>query len=430
MSSLIYKIHPYHYLHVLDTNSNKTRLEIGPQTYLKQENEKIIFGPEKMITIPPRHYCVIENPVVKLKYKGNEVELDENGIAKLAFADLEIRFSCQPFPLYPGEILKQNITPLKIISANSALRLKAILDFEDENSVKRIAGDEWLFEGPGTYIPRKEESVEEKINALVIKPNQAIKLRARKEFSDRNGIKRVTGEEWIVKQTGAYLPNAYESIIGLVDAYVLTEKRALHLRANCTFIDDFNKKRLNGEEWLITCADTDTYIPNVYEEVVNVVMVTTLNSRQYTVILDPVDSTGKSQMGKKRLVKGEKCFFLQPGEKLENGIQDIYVLMADEGLILKCIDYFEDELKVRRVPGDRWIIKGPTEYVPPVECEIVSKRKAIPLGLFFLSVSVIDYFRLSFKKLILNTKKAKMKVFTLEALKVVKRELLLERLIC
>jgi len=383
MSSLIYKIHPYHYLHVLDTNSNKTRLEIGPQTYLKQENEKIIFGPEKMITIPPRHYCVIENPVVKLKYKGNEVELDENGIAKLAFADLEIRFSCQPFPLYPGEILKQNITPLKIISANSALRLKAILDFEDENSVKRIAGDEWLFEGPGTYIPRKEVSVEEQINALVIKPNQAIKLRARKEFSDRNGIKRVTGEEWIVKQTGAYLPNAYESIIGLVDAYVLTEKRALHLRANCTFIDDFNKKRLNGEEWLITCADTDTYIPNVYEEVVNVVMVTTLNSRQYTVILDPVDSTGKSQMGKKRLVKGEKCFFLQPGEKLENGIQDIYVLMADEGLILKCIDYFEDELKVRRVPGDRWIIKGPTEYVPPVECEIVSKRKAIPLGLFF-----------------------------------------------
>jgi len=380
---------------VLDTNSNKTRLEIGPQTYLKQENEKIIFGPEKMITIPPRHYCVIENPVVKLKYKGNEVELDENGIAKLAFADLEIRFSCQPFPLYPGEILKQNITPLKIISANSALRLKAILDFEDENSVKRIAGDEWLFEGPGTYIPRKEVSVEEQINALVIKPNQAIKLRARKEFSDRNGIKRVTGEEWIVKQTGAYLPNAYESIIGLVDAYVLTEKRALHLRANCTFIDDFNKKRLNGEEWLITCADTDTYIPNVYEEVVNVVMVTTLNSRQYTVILDPVDSTGKSQMGKKRLVKGEKCFFLQPGEKLENGIQDIYVLMADEGLILKCIDYFEDELKVRRVPGDRWIIKGPTEYVPPVECEIVSKRKAIPLGLFFFisfnNLIILDY---------------------------------------
>ena len=27
----------------------------------------------------------------------------------------------------------------------------------------RIAGDEWLFEGPGTYIPRKEEKVLEDI---------------------------------------------------------------------------------------------------------------------------------------------------------------------------------------------------------------------------------------------------------------------------
>ena len=34
---------------------------------------------------------------------------------------------------------------------------------------------------PGTYIPRKEVVVEETIRATVIKPNQAIKLRARKE---------------------------------------------------------------------------------------------------------------------------------------------------------------------------------------------------------------------------------------------------------
>ncbi len=81
-------------------------------------------------------------------------------------------------------------------------------------------------------------------------------------------------------------------------------------------------------------------------------MVTILNSRQYTVILDPVDSDGKTQLGKKKLVKGEKCFFLQPGEKLEKGVQDIYVLMDDEGLVLKCIGAFDDELKVKRVPGD------------------------------------------------------------------------------
>jgi major vault protein len=377
MESSVIRISPYHYIHVLDLNLNVTRLEIGPKTFVKQDNEKVIYGPEKMITIPPRNYCVIENPIIK--DKENRVQFDENGQAKLAFADLEIRFSRDPFPLYPGEVLKQNVTPLKVIPANSALRLKAVLDFDDENSVKRTAGDEWLFEGPGTYIPRKEVSIEEQIRATIIKPNQAIRLRARKECTDRSGNNRVTGEEWIVKQTGAYLPGAYEEVVSVVDAYVLTEKKALHLRAIRTFTDDFNKKRLNGEEWLINLNDTETHIPNVYEEVVDIVNVTVLSSRQYTVILDPIGSDGKPQMGKKKLVKGEKSFFLQPGEKLEKGIQDFYVLMEDEGLILKCIETFEDESKVKRVPGDRWMIKGPTDYVPPVEVEVISRRKAIPL---------------------------------------------------
>ena len=37
---------------------------------------------------------------------------------------------------------------LKIVMANSALRLRAVLDIEDKDE-KRVAGDEWLFEGPG-----------------------------------------------------------------------------------------------------------------------------------------------------------------------------------------------------------------------------------------------------------------------------------------
>ncbi len=377
-SNAVYRIPPYHYIHVLDQNQNVTRLEIGPKTFVKQDNEKVIFGPEKMITIPPRHYCVIENPVQK-DAQSNKVLFDENGQAKLSFADLEIRFNANPFPLYPGEVLKQNITPLRVIPANSALRLRAVLDFDDENNVKRTAGDEWLFEGPGTYIPRKEVSVEEQIRATIIKPNQAIKLRARKECVDRNGNNRVTGEEWIVKQTGAYLPGAYEEVVSVVDAYVLTEKKALHLRALRTFVDDFNKKRLAGEEWLININLTETHIAGVYEEIVGVVNVTTLNSRQYAVIVDPIGPDGKPQLGKKRLVKGEKSFFLQPGERLENGIQDIYVLGEDEGLILKCVEAFDDDTSVKRSPGDKWMIKGPCEYVPVTAVEVVSRRKAIPL---------------------------------------------------
>jgi major vault protein len=66
--------------------------------------------------------------------------------------------------------------------------------------------------------------VTETIKATIIKPNQAIKLRARKECVDRDGQSRFTGEEWLVKKTGAYLPGAYEEVVDTVQAYVLTEK--------------------------------------------------------------------------------------------------------------------------------------------------------------------------------------------------------------
>ncbi len=119
----------------------------------------------------------------------------------------------------------------------------------------------------GTYIPRKEVVVEETIRATVVRPNQAIKLRARKETVDRNGNARVTGEEWVVKKTGAYLPGAYEEVVDVVNAYVLTEKQALHMRAIRTFTDDFGLVRKNGEEWLIKMTETETHIPGVYEQV-------------------------------------------------------------------------------------------------------------------------------------------------------------------
>ena len=32
-----------------------------------------------------------------------------------------------------------------------------------------------------------------------------------------------------------------------------------------------------------------------------------------------------------------------------------------------------------RSPGDKWLIRGPKEYVPPVEVDVVMKRTAIPL---------------------------------------------------
>lgn len=44
-SDSIYRIPPYYYLHVLDQNLNVTRLEIGPQTFIRQDNERYPHQP-------------------------------------------------------------------------------------------------------------------------------------------------------------------------------------------------------------------------------------------------------------------------------------------------------------------------------------------------------------------------------------------------
>ena len=55
--------------------------------------------------VPPRHYCVIINPVAR--DDNGQVLFDQSGQAKLRHADLEIRLTQDPFPLYPGEEIQQ-----------------------------------------------------------------------------------------------------------------------------------------------------------------------------------------------------------------------------------------------------------------------------------------------------------------------------------
>lgn len=50
-------------------------------------------------------------------------------------------------------------------------------------------------------------------------------------------------------------------------SFALCQQKALHMRSLKTFKDDFGVVRKNGEEWLIKMSDTETHIPNVYEEV-------------------------------------------------------------------------------------------------------------------------------------------------------------------
>jgi len=372
----VIRIKPYHYIHVLDNNTNVTRVENGPQTFTRQDHEKVVAGPDPMLMIPPRNYCIIANPVMRDE-KGKIIS-DKSGQVKLRHGDEEIRFEQEPFPLFPGEKLFGKVTPLQVVAPNTALRLKATRDFTDEEAVTRRAGDEWLVEGPKTYIPRVEAQVLEIIRSVIVKPNQALKLRARKDTVDRSLARRAAGEEWLVKTTGAYLPGVDEEVTETLNAVVLTDKKALQLRATKTFVDVFGKQRKAGEEWLVTLDDAETHIPDVYEQVVGEVKITPLNNRQYCVVVDPFVE-GKILLGQRQLRKGETSFFLKPGERLEAGIQNVYVLSEEEALLLSVKQNYVDDQKKPRKAGDRFMIYGPTDYVPPVEVEVIEKRVAIPL---------------------------------------------------
>jgi len=310
----VIRIKPYFYIHVLDNNSNVTRVEIGPQTFTRQEHEKVVLGPEEMIKIPPRNYVVISNPVVRDDKK--QPVFDENGTPKLKYGDEEMRFEDtigEPFPLYPGEVLSGKISPLPLVAPNSAIRLRALRDLIDSTGAQKKAGEEWIFEGPNTFYPQSGVMIVENIVATIIKENEAIRLRAKKQTKDKSGHKRKAGEEWLVRETGAYILGVDEEIVevqgkSVVKAVVLTDKKALHLRALKSFTDVYSKPRKAGEEWLITIENNSTHIPDVYEEVVGEVKITTLSNRQYCVVLDPFKD-GLNQLGKKELRVGEDSFF-------------------------------------------------------------------------------------------------------------------------
>ncbi len=91
--SLINPVHlkPLQYAHIIDNNSNVTRLvegiiqrnknitHKGPQTLTLLAHETLVYGPVPFIQMPPDHYCLIENPIIKNK---NQPTFDSFGQVK------------------------------------------------------------------------------------------------------------------------------------------------------------------------------------------------------------------------------------------------------------------------------------------------------------------------------------------------------------
>ena len=373
---LLVKVQPYQYIHVLDNNTNVTRVEVGPQTFTRQEHETVVAGPLDMVTIPPWHYCIVANPVVRAA--DGSVVFDQPNQPRVRAGDKEIRMDNEPFPLYFGEQLVGTVQPIRTLAPNTALHLVATRDFEESTSdgttVKRVAGEEWLFKGPGVYYPRIEVEEKEVVTATIVRKGEALQLRAKKELVDSTGTKRQSEETWLMRKIGAYIPSVYEKIVRVVPGKLITDDSALHLSALKTFTDVYGIKRNVGDEWLVTPTMSRVHIPDVYEKVIGYQKATVLGENEYCVVLDPFRE-GKQQFGTKEVREGRQTFFLLPGESLEgNCVKQAFILSPEEGLLLRAV-----ERVGKHQPGDRWMVNGPIKYVPQKEVEVLERRHVIQL---------------------------------------------------
>lgn len=333
--------------------------------------------PQDYIILRPNTYAVIADPITEKKVP----KVNKHGSIMVRHGEQEIRTDTEypdPFPLYPGEILKK-IDNLTVVPRDCALKIKANRVFFREKDKKVEAGQEWLIYGPTIYTPRIEEDKVQLIQPITIEINTGIKLRAKIDCEDYEKKPRAAGEEWLVKRPGNYLLGINEVFVEKVQGTILTDKRALKLTALRTFEDVYHIKRKAGEEWLVTNAESPLHICDVYEKIVDLVDIVILKKNEHCYKLNPLVD-GVNQMGKRVLVKGPTAFFLNPGECLDKDrVFENYVLTADEGLLLKAVENFEDSEFGAKVPGDWWMVLGPRYFIPPVEVEVVERRKAIPL---------------------------------------------------
>lgn len=68
---------------------------------------------------------------------------------------------------------------LTIVKEGSALKIEALRNFKNAKGDEILAGEQYLFIGPATYYPRIEEKVVGPVEAVLIKQNQALRIRAR-----------------------------------------------------------------------------------------------------------------------------------------------------------------------------------------------------------------------------------------------------------
>lgn len=372
------KLEPYTYIHILDLNSNLTRLEEGPKTLYRMDHEEIVLQQTKMIKLAPKSCVIIKNPVL-LDDKKRPV-VNNDGTLKNIFGDMVVKTSEEfpdPFPLYPGEVLDGDVRKYTVVGKDEAMLIKVLRDYTDATGVKRIVGQDFQIKGPVTYVNRVEEKQVKVIKSVTITKNQGLILQAQKNFKDRTGVERYAGQQWLYTEVGSFIPDVNEVIVKSVKGVVLDNKKALHVKAVNDFVDFMEVSRKTGDQWLVTNQQAQTYIEGVNDKIVAEVSPITLTSRQYCYIENPYDGEDKPQWGKIEVRVGEQTFFLLPEERIVGAINKIFILDENDALILEATDdFFDDEFKVHRRARENWMIKGPREYIPSINAQIKSQQKA------------------------------------------------------
>lgn len=60
-----------------------------------------------------------------------------------------------------------------------------------------------------------------------------------------------------------------------------------------------------------------------------------------------------------------------------DGIKNILVIHEDEALLIKAkVPYTDKRTGKEYKPGEKWLIKGPLDFIPDKELEIVEKRQS------------------------------------------------------
>nr|WP_293110147.1 hypothetical protein [Okeania sp. SIO2F4] len=106
------------------------------------------------MVVPPRHYCVVANPV--LRNSAGQLVADNYGQIRFKYGDREIRFAQDPFPLCPGEILEEDVTQLQVVETNQALASKQYEILPTQSLLMENLKPSFVLQGMNGYLRGRE----------------------------------------------------------------------------------------------------------------------------------------------------------------------------------------------------------------------------------------------------------------------------------